>query len=265
VARLQDKIALVVGAGSSGPGWGNGKAAAVAFAREGARVVALDVDIGRAEETRDIIKEEGGEAIAVAANVTKSAEIKAAVDKTVEVFGSVDILHYNVGIGDFGGPVELSEKEWDLTFDVNLKGAFLSCKHVLPIMERQHSGVITTISSIAGLGIGPYPYIAYSASKAALNHFTKAVAVAYAGKGIRANSLLPGAMNTPMIYSQPQMVEHYGSIEEMVKARDALTPMGKMGDAWDIASAAVFLASDEAKYISGVVLPVDGCLSCKMG
>jgi len=263
--RLKNKSALVLGAGSSGPGWGNGKAAAVAYAREGAKVLVVDIDLARAQETRDLILSEGGECVASAGDVTIAADMKRVIDRCVEVFGSLDILHYNAGIGPFGGPVELEEEEWDRTFDINIKGAFLVCKFALPIMEAQKSGVITTISSIASLGIGPYSYIAYASSKAALNQFTKSVAMAYADKGIRANAVLPGAMNTPMIHSQLQMADHYGGTQEMVKARDALTPMGKMGDAWDIANASVFLASEEAKYISGVVLPVDGCLSNKMG
>ncbi len=263
--RLKDKTALVLGAGSCGPGWGNGKAAAVAYAREGAKVVAVDIELERAQETAEIIVSEGGECVALAGDVTVAADVEAAVQSTIEVFSTLDILHYNAGIGSFGGPVELEEEEWDRVLDINLKGAFLACKYALPIMEAQGSGVITTISSIAGLGVGPYPYVAYYASKAGLNNFTKAVAVAYAAKGIRANSILPGAMNTPLIHVQHQMADHYGGIEEMVKARDAMTPTGKMGDAWDVANAAVFLASDEAKYLNGVILPVDGSLSCRMG
>lgn len=259
--RLKDKVALVFGAGSVGEGWGNGKAAAVAYAREGAAVACVDIGLAAAEATRDIIAGEGGRAIACAADVTKLAEIEGAVAATLEAFGGrIDVLHNNVGINIPGGPVEASEESWDKVMAVNAKSVFLACKAVLPVMERQGSGAIVNISSLAAIRWTGYPYGSYYASKAAVNHFTRAVAVQYAAKGIRANAILPGTMDTPHIYQQ--ISGYYDSVEEMVKARNEIPPMKRMGDAWDIANAAVFLASDEARYITGVELCVDGGLHC---
>lgn len=263
-ARLQDKVALIFGAGSSGPGWGNGKATAVRFAREGARIVAVDVNLEAAKETADIITGEGGDALPVAADVTQADQVEAAVQGVLEAHGRVDVLHNNVGIGNFGGPVELPLEEWRNVMDVNLTSAFLTCKYVLPAMVEQGSGAIINISSIASLGVGMFPYSAYYASKAALNHLTRAVAIEYADKGIRANAILPGLIDTPMVRGSEDMVSHYGSMQELEKARHAASPTGRMGEAWDIAAAAVFLASDEAKYINGVTLAVDGGLSVRM-
>ncbi|MDP6267418.1 MAG: SDR family oxidoreductase [Arenicellales bacterium] len=259
---LDEKVALVFGAGSCGPGWGNGKAAAVAYARAGASVVAVDLDIERADETRSIIEQEGGNCLALKADVTKAGEVEEAVARTVSAHGRIDILHSNVGIGDMGNPIDLAEDDWDHVIDTNLKSIFLICKHVLPIMLEQESGVITCISSVASLGVRSPELIGYNVTKAALNHFTRTIAIGYAARGVRANAILPGLMNTPMIYHVKGHVAQYGGEEAMVSSRDAQSPTGKMGDAWDVAHAAVFLASDEANYINGVILPVDGGLSC---
>lgn len=259
--RLRDRVALVLGAGSSGPGWGNGKATAVTFAREGAKVVAVDVNLAAAEETQQIIASEGGESIAVQADVSKASDVQCAVAACMDRYRRIDILHNNVGISGPGGPVETSEETWDRVMDVNIKGVFLACKYVLPIMEAQGKGVIINISSIAAIRWSGYSYIAYYASKAAMNMFTQAVAVQYADKGIRANVIMPGAMNTPLIVESLRSL--YSNVEEMMRLRDANCPTKKMGDAWDVANAAAFLASDEAKYITGILLPVDGGLSCR--
>jgi|TARA_B100000315_G_scaffold232148_1_gene244097 NAD(P)-dependent dehydrogenase (short-subunit alcohol dehydrogenase family) len=262
--RLDEKVALVFGAGSSGPGWGNGKAAAVAYARAGASVIAADLDIDRANETRSLIEQEGETCLALKADVTQADDIKAVVAETLSVHDRIDILHNNVGIGDMGNPVDLSEADWDRVHAVNLKSVFLICKHVLPTMIQQNSGVITNISSVASLRVRSAELIAYNVTKAGLNHLTRTLAAGYADKGIRANAILPGLMNTPMIYQIKELTAQFESEEAMVNARDAQSPTGKMGDAWDIAHAAVFLASDEAKYINGVILPVDGGLSCML-
>jgi NAD(P)-dependent dehydrogenase (short-subunit alcohol dehydrogenase family) len=262
--ELESRTALVFGAGSVGPGWGNGKACAVTYAREGARVIAVDMELARAQETCDIITGEGGTAIALAADVADSAAVKAVVDKGLAAFGSIDILHNNVGISLRGGPVDLTEADWDRSMNCNLKSVFLACKHVLPVMERQRSGVIINISSILSQRISRYDQVAYYASKAGVDHLTRAVAVKYASKGIRCNAIQPGLINTPLLYENEEVVvSAHGSIEQMIRDRNQASPTGAMGEAWDIAQAAVFLASDRASYINGVVLPVDGSLLCK--
>ena len=259
-ARLKDKVALVTGAGSIGPGWGNGKAAAVLFAREGAKVLAADLRLAAALETKGIIEGEGGACEAVACDVSKAKEVAAMVEACMSTFGRIDVLHNNVGIVEVGGPVETSEESWDRVNDVNLKSMFLTCKEALPHMERQGKGTIVNIASISGIRWTGVPYVSYSATKAAVIHFTRVVALQYARAGIRANSILPGLMNTPMVHAS--LVGAYGAnAEEMVRKRDAQCPMGRMGDAWDVAYAALFLASDEAKYITGTELIVDGGLT----
>jgi NAD(P)-dependent dehydrogenase (short-subunit alcohol dehydrogenase family) len=258
--RLKGKIAVVFGAGSSGEGWGNGKAAAVAFAREGARVACIDISQAAADETADIINGEGGIAIALAADVTRQASIDSAVAATMTRFGRINILHNNVGVTHMGGPVELSEEQFQAAIDLNLGPVYRCSKAVIPHMLAGGGGAIVNISSIAAIRWVGYPYFAYYATKAAVNQATVALAMQYARQGIRANCIMPGLIDTPMIYKQ--ISAQYPSVEEMVAARDALVPMGKMGTAWDIANAAVFLASDEAKFITGVCLPVDGGQTC---
>jgi len=259
--RLKDRVALVFGAGSVGPGWGNGKATAVTFARQGAKVIAIDINLAAAEQTRDIIRGEGGECEAIVADVTDSARVKALVDGVDARYGRIDILHNNVGITAMGGPIEESEESWQRVLDINLTSIFLTCKHVLPVMLRQKKGAIVNISSIAAIRYTGYPYSSYYASKAGVNQFTVGLALQYAKQGIRANAIMPGMMDTPHIYKQ--IAGQYASPEAMVAARDALCPMGRMGTGWEIANAALFLASDEASYITGVCLPVDGGISCR--
>jgi NAD(P)-dependent dehydrogenase (short-subunit alcohol dehydrogenase family) len=261
--RLKDKVAVVLGAGSSGPGWGNGKAAAVLFAREGAKVFAVDVRRERAEETRGIIAAEGGDAMSFAADVSRAEDMKSLVDGCLKAYGQIDILLNNVGILAVGGPEEMSEEVWDRHLAVNVKSVFLSCKYILPILMRQSTSAIVNISSIASIRYTGYPSAAYNASKGALNQLTQNIAVQYAAKGVRANCVLPGLMNTPMIRTPLENAYGPGGVEEMIRLRDAQVPMRKMGDAWDVAHAALFLASDEAKYITGALLVVDGGLSCK--
>jgi NAD(P)-dependent dehydrogenase (short-subunit alcohol dehydrogenase family) len=258
--RLKEKAAIVLGAGSSGPGWGNGKAVAVAYAREGAAVACIDLVEAAARETADIIAAEGGLSIAVAADVTDSASVESAVAETLAQFGRIDILHNNVGVTHMGGPVELSEEQFAASLDLNIGSVYRSTKAVLPHMIRQGGGAIVNISSLAAIRWTGYPYFAYYATKAAVNQATVALAMQYARGGIRANCIMPGLIDTPLIYKQ--ISGQYASIEEMVAARNSAVPIGKMGTAWDIAHAAVFLASDEARFITGVCLPVDGGQSC---
>jgi NAD(P)-dependent dehydrogenase (short-subunit alcohol dehydrogenase family) len=266
--RLADKIAIVTGAGSIGPGWGNGKATAVAFAREGAKVLAVDLRSDAAEETRALIAAEGGTCITFAGDMARNSDVKAMAEACLAAFGRIDVLHNNVGIVELGGPVEASEESWDKVMQVNLKSMFLTCKHVLPVMVAQfqregRGGVVINIGSIAGIRWLGVPYISYSASKAAISQFSKTVAVQYAAQGIRCNTILPGLMNTPMIVEPLANAYGPGGVQRMIEQRHAQCPTGRMGDAWDVAYAALFLASDEAKYITGVDLPVDGGITLK--
>jgi len=259
--RLKEKVALVSGAGSSGPGWGNGKATAVLFAREGARVLAADINLDAALETKRIIEREGGICEAVAGNVSLAEDVAAMVDACISAFGRIDVLHNNVGIVEVGGPIETTEDSWDRVNDVNLKSMFMTCKQALPHMERQGKGAIVNIASVSGIRWLGVPYISYAATKAAVIQFTRVIALQYARSGIRANSILPGMMSTPMVHAPGVIAAYGGSAEEMVRRRDEQCPMGRMGDAWDVAYAALFLASDEAKYITGAELVVDGGLT----
>ncbi|RDJ19958.1 SDR family NAD(P)-dependent oxidoreductase [Bosea caraganae] len=254
--RLNGKVAIVFGAGSIGEGWGNGKAAAVAYARAGAKVIAVDLNEAAAATTRDIIASEGFEAIAVTANTTSLADVQRSVDAAVQAYGRIDILHNNVGITSQGGPVETSEEVWDRVMAVNVKSMFLTCKAVLPVMDAQGRGAIVNIGALGGVRWTGYAYCAYAASKGAVNSLTQSVALQYAPRGIRANCILPGVMDTPHIYKQ--ISGFYDNRDAMVEARNKMSPTGRMGDGWDVAYAAVFLASDEAKYINGVELLVDG-------
>jgi NAD(P)-dependent dehydrogenase (short-subunit alcohol dehydrogenase family) len=263
--RLKGKVALVVGAGSSGPGWGNGKATAVAFAREGARVFCADVNAAAAEETAGIIKGEGGEAVAHRADVSQAADVAAMAEACAAAYGRIDVLDNNVGIAEVGGVVEVSEADWDRVFAVNLKSAYLTMKHVIPLMDRQGGGSIINISSIASIRYTGVPYVTYYASKAALNHLTRTTAVEYAKRRIRVNAILPGLMKTPMVERSAGLARTYagGDVEEMWRVRDRQVPMGFGGDAWDIAWAAVYLASDESRYVTGIELVIDGGVTLK--
>lgn len=263
--RLKDKVALVVGAGSIGPGWGNGKATAVAFAREGAKVACADHRLDAAEETVSLIEKEGGDAIAIKADVSNGDDVARMVNAAAEFYDRIDILDYNVGLAETASVVDISEAEWDRIFAVNLKGAMFAMKHVIPLMQKQGGGSIINISSIAGIRYTGVDYPTYYATKAALNHLTRATAAQYAKQNIRVNAILPGLMKTPMVEHSPQLAAAYGKgdIEKMWAARAAQVPMGKMGDAWDVANAAVFLASDESRYITGIELVVDGGVTLK--
>jgi len=265
--RLKGKTAMVVGAGSIGPGWGNGKATAVTFAREGAQVFCVDRNGAAAEETAKIIAAEGGKAIAFTADAANAGEVEAMVAACLKAYGRVDVLDNNVGIAEMGNVVDVSEASWDHVFDVNLKSAFLAMKHVIPVMARQGGGSIINISSIASIRHLGISYVTYATTKAAMNQMTRTTAVEYAPKHIRVNAVLPGLMKTPMVEHSAGLAASYaaGDVEAMWRARDAQVPMGHMGDAWDVANAALFLASDESKYVTGIELIVDGGVTLKAG
>src|ERR1700722_3208481 len=269
--RLKDKIAIVVGAGQSpGEGMGNGRATALTFAREGAKVLCVDHNLASAQETVDMIAAKGfvagGTAAACKADVTKDAEIKAMVADAMKRWGRIDILHNNVGVSLSGGDAELlaiTEEAFDRCVAINLKSCILAAKHVIPIMRQQGSGAIVNISSMAA--ITTYPYVAYKATKSAMIAFTEQLAYQNAEYGIRANVILPGLMDTPMAVDT-RAREFKKSRAEVAPARDAQVPLlHKMGTAWDVANAALFLASDEASFITGVTLPVDGGASVQRG
>jgi len=263
--RLKDKVAVVVGAGQTpGQTIGNGRATAVLFAREGARLLLVDNRLEAAEETQKQILEEGGSAEVFGADASREPDCRALAAAARERFGRIDVLHNNVGIGAGDrGPVHLEEAVWDRILDVNLKSMFLTCKHVLPVMREQRSGAIVNISSIAAVcSVG---MLAYKTSKAGVNALTHSLALGNAKYGIRVNAIMPGLMNTPMAIEgnvRALGVER----EEVVRRRDAQVPLGgKMGTAWDVAHAALFLASDEAGFITGVILPVDGGQAARIG
>jgi NAD(P)-dependent dehydrogenase (short-subunit alcohol dehydrogenase family) len=265
--RLKDRVAIVVGAGQSpGEGMGNGRATALTFAREGARVLCVDHNLKSAQETVDMIGAKAGTAVAFKADVTRDAEIKAMVEDAHARWGRVDILHNNVGVSIAGGDAELldfTEEALERCVAINLKSCIFAAKHVIPIMRRQQSGAIINISSMAA--ITTYPYVAYKATKAAMIAFTEQLAYQNAQYGIRANVILPGLMNTPMAVDT-RAREFNKSRAEVEAERDAKVPLRKkMGTAWDVANAALFLASDEAGFITGVTLPVDGGASVRRG
>jgi NAD(P)-dependent dehydrogenase (short-subunit alcohol dehydrogenase family) len=260
VFSLEGKIAIVTGCGSSGPGWGNGKAMATLFARQGAKIAGTDLDMAAADETRRVIEEEGGTCFTARCDATNARDVEAFVAECMRRFGRIDILINNVGRSEPGGPVELDEETWDAQIAVNLKSAYLMCKAVLPIMEGQGGGAVVSVSSVAGLRYIGKPQVAYSASKAALLQFTRTTAVIYAGRGVRLNCVVPGLMNTPLVH---RLADKYagGDFEGFSAHRNQQVPMGRMGDAWDVAHAALFLASDEARYVTGTEIVVDGGLT----
>ena len=262
--RLHGKVALITGCGSVGPGWGNGKAMAVLFAREGAQVFVLDINAEAAAETSAIIAGEGGTVRTRVADVGCAEDVAAAVGACLDAFGRIDILVNNVGIARVGGPVELDEAVWDEVMRVNLKSVYLTCRAVLPLMQQQRGGAIVNNASIAAHGWCGVNYGLYGASKGAMISLTRSLAVQYAPDGVRANCVCPGLMNTPLVHKAlTHVYGAEGDIATLIATRDRQCPMGHMGDGWDTAYAALFLASDEARYITGVALDIDGGFSLR--
>jgi NAD(P)-dependent dehydrogenase (short-subunit alcohol dehydrogenase family) len=265
---LKGKIVLLTGIGQSGDPalWGNGAATARLFCSNGAKVFGCDLRLTAALATqRRLVDEFGPECCTVVeADVTKSDDVKRLVGECVKFFGRIDVLVNNVGMSMKGGPAEMDEETWDAQVDVNIKSVYLCCHHVLPLMEVQGSGVVINISSVAGLRYIGKPQVAYASMKAAVIQFTKTTAVLYAPKGIRLNVVVPGLIHSPLV---KVLADKYanGDLEGMVRQRDAQCPTGKMGTSFDVANAVVFLASENAKYITGAELVVDGAITCSTG
>jgi NAD(P)-dependent dehydrogenase (short-subunit alcohol dehydrogenase family) len=257
--RLEGKVAVVAGAGSVGPGWGNGRATAVRFAEEGAKVFAVDKDPEKLKETL----EKNASLKTHICDLLDSEQVAKMVEACVAAFGRIDILVNAIGGSAPGGPVEMSEETWDAQFDFNLKSVFLGCKHVLPVMERQGAGAIVNISSSSGMRFTGAHQIAYSASKAGVIQFSRALAVQVAPKGVRVNTVVPGQLHTPMVEARLARQRAGGDVEALLKQRVKRIPLGFAGDGRDTANAALFLASDEARFVTGTEIVVDGGMTVR--
>ena len=263
--RLQDKVAIITGAGCVGPGWGNGRATAFRFIEEGAKVFAVDRSESALEETVQRTAELGAELPTHICDVTDNASVKAMVDACIATFGRIDILVNNVGGSAAGGPVEMSEDVFDAQIDLNLKSVFLTCKHVLPHMEAQGSGAIVNLASTSAIRWTGSAQVAYAATKAGVIQLSKVVAMQYADKGIRVNSIAPGQLHTPMVEVRLAGQRTGGDVEKLLEQRLARIPLGFMGDGRDTANAAVYLASDEARWVTGTEIVLDGGMSVRAG
>jgi NAD(P)-dependent dehydrogenase (short-subunit alcohol dehydrogenase family) len=261
--RLEGKVAIITGAGSVGSGWGNGRATAVRFAEEGANVFAVDRDAERLRETVERVKKAGGAIATHLCDVTHADEVAAMVDACVKAYGRIDVLVNNVGGSAAGGPVEMSEEVWDAQVDFNLKSVFLACKHVIPIMEKQGGGAIVNIASTSGLRFTGNAQVGYAATKAGVIQFSRVVAVQYAARGIRVNTVVPGQLHTPMVEARLARQRAGGDVQELLKQRSKRIPLAIEGDGRDTANAALFLASDEARFITGTEIVVDGGMTVR--
>jgi NAD(P)-dependent dehydrogenase (short-subunit alcohol dehydrogenase family) len=261
--RLNNKVAIVTGAGCVGPGWGNGRAVAVLFAQAGAKIFAVDKSAEAMEETVRRVREAGGTITAHTCDVTDSAAVEAMVATCLAEYGRVDILVNNVGGSAAGGPVALSEDKWDAQVAFNLKSVFLTCKHVLPVMEAQGYGAIVNTASTSGIRWTGSAQVAYAACKAGVIQLGKVVAVEYAKKGIRVNTVVPGQLHTPMVEVRLAGQRSGGDVDKLLESRLARIPLGFMGDGRDTANAALFLASDEAQFITGTEIIVDGGMTAR--
>ncbi|MBV9782210.1 MAG: SDR family oxidoreductase [Acidisphaera sp.] len=256
---LTGKTAIVTGAGSVGPGWGNGRATATLLARQGAAVLLVDVNEAAADETRAAIEAEGNSCAVRCCDMLDGTQVQEMVQACIDRFGRVDILVNNVGGSEPGDAAEMPEAVWDRQIDFNLKTVFLGCKHVLPLMERQGGGAIVNVASVAGLrNIRGRAHVGYSASKAGVIQFSRSTAGSYAQRGVRCNTVVPGLMHTPLVEHRLLRQLAGNDAEALIAARNAAVPMGRMGTAWDVAHAVLFLASDEAAYITGTEIVVDG-------
>jgi hypothetical protein len=259
--RFEGKVALVLGAGSVGPGWGNGKATAVLLARDGAKVFGCDRDADALAETGRLIEEEGGAFAGRPGDVTRPAEIDATVAACLERFGRIDVLVNNVGGSAPGDPVAMAPEVWASQLERNLSYVFHSCKRVIPVMVAQGGGAIVNLASIAALRFFGPDVVAYAAAKAGLIQFSRVTAVKYAPHNVRINTVIPGLMDTPLVKARLAGERAGGDAGRLIAARHRQVPMGRMGDGWDVAQAVTFLASDAARYITATELVVDGGLS----
>ncbi len=256
---LTGKVAIVTGAGSVGPGWGNGRATATLLARQGAAVFLVDVNDDAVAGTRSVIEAEGNVCAATRCDMLDAADVREMVQACLGRFGRIDILVNNVGGSEPGNPVTMPEDNWDRQIDFNLKTVFLGCKYVLPVMAEQGAGAIVNLSSVAGMrNTAERTHVGYSASKAAVIQFSRSTAGAYAKQGIRCNTVVPGLMHTPLVEYRLARQVGGNDAEALIAKRNAQVPMGRMGTGWDVAHAVLFLVSDEAGYITGTEIVVDG-------
>jgi len=261
--RFEGKVVIVTGAGCVGPGWGNGRATAVRFAEEGAGVLAVDRELARLNETLELAGDARESMRIVQCDVTDSKSIAAMVAEAMAAFGRIDVLVNNVGGSAPGGPVEMDEDVFDAQVDVNLKSVFLTCKQVLPIMERQGAGAIVNVSSTSGLRWTGSAQVAYAATKAGVIQLSRVVAIEYAKKGIRVNCVVPGLLHTPMVEARLARQRAGGDVEALLRQRQDRIPLKFMGDGRDTAAAVLFLASDEARFITGTEIVVDGGMTVR--
>jgi NAD(P)-dependent dehydrogenase (short-subunit alcohol dehydrogenase family) len=261
--RLQEKVAVVTGAGSVGPGWGNGRAIAVLFARETAQVVIVDRDLAAAEETARLIEAEGGACSVAEADVTDLKSVAAMVEGVLSRLHRIDVLVNNVGGSVPGGPLELSVEAFKDQLDLNLTSAFITCKAVLPSMLARSAGSIVNVGSVGGMRHLGHDHVGYSAAKSGLVEFTRQVAVRHGRDGIRCNTVIPGLIDTPLLAHRVSRQEGRADLQTLREEGKRRVPLGRRGDAWDVAYAALYLASDEARYVTGTEVLVDGGLMAR--
>jgi NAD(P)-dependent dehydrogenase (short-subunit alcohol dehydrogenase family) len=261
--RFENKVAIVTGAGCVGAGWGNGRAIAVRLAEEGAKVLAVDRDRARLDETLELAGDARASITPWVCDATNSGSVAAMAAACLDTYGTIDILVNNVGGSAAGGPVELPEETWDLQIDVNLKSIFLTCKHVLPTMLAKGTGAIVNISSTSGLRWTGSAQVAYAATKAGVIQMSRVIAVQHAAQGVRVNSVVPGQLHTPMVETRLAKQRAGGNVDALLAQRQKRIPLGFMGDGRDTASAVLFLASDEARFITGTELIVDGGMTAR--
>lgn len=261
--RLAGKVAVITGAGSVGPGWGNGRATAIVFAREGAAVFLVDRDPDAVADTVRTVRAEGGHAIAHHCDVTDSSALAAMAGRCLGELGRLDILVNNVGGSLAGGPVELTEDDWDAQLSVNLTSVFLTCKHVIPVMKARGGGSIVNTSSASGLRWTGAAQAGYAAAKAGVIQFSRVIAVQHAADLIRVNTVVPGQLHTPMVEARLARQRAGGDVGRLLRDRQARIPLGFMGDGRDTAYASLFLASDEARFVTGTEIIVDGGMTAR--